>query len=422
MAKFPGVFVVDQDPEARYKMEQLVPETGFVVSGQSGLGTEAVAQATEVAPDMILCGLKEPHTRVLQTIESLAYALPETPIIVYSDSAELEIVRKAMLAGARDFLQSPVKPDELKRSLSATLEAEERRHLRRADNSLLAARGSIITVFGAKGGVGKTMLAANLAVALVVNAGQSCVLVDADDSFGDVAATLALQPEHTLFDAMRILDEEGADLGNYLAFHASGLAVAAAPQNPLDWHEVDTERLQQILDRLSRQFDVVLVDTSGTLSEVSQAVLEVSSLVLWVTTSDYASVRDSLQAIEATRKLGLADDRIKLVINEVSRELEVRPAAIEEAFGMPLYWAVPHDRLLRRSAQLGESVVETHPDSPAARRISDLARVLSGVPLEQRRSGLFSRILARRNGKAKAGRNGKAEAARAVTATEEAKA
>jgi pilus assembly protein CpaE len=316
-----------------------------------------------------------------------------------------------MLAGARDFLQSPLKLDELRHSLGATLEAEERRHLRRTDNSLLAARGAVITVFGAKGGVGKTTLAANLAVALVVNAGQSCVLVDADDSFGDAAATLALQPEHTLFDVMRILDEEGADLDNYLAFHDSGLAVAAAPHDPIDWHGVDVERLQQTLDRLSRQFDVVLVDSSGTLSEVSQAVLEVSSLVLWVTTSDYASVRDSLQAIEATRRLGLSGDRIKLVVNEVSRELEVRPAALEEALGMPLYWAIPHDRVLRRSAQLGESVVEAHADSPAARRISDLARVLSGVPLEQHRSGIFRRILA--------GRNGKAEAAQAVSATTE---
>ena len=430
MAKIPGVFVVDQDPESRYRMEQLVPETGFVVSGQSGLGTEAVAQATEAAPDMILCGLKEPHARVVQTIESLAFALPETPIIVYSDTADLGTVRKAMLAGARDFLQSPVKPDELKRSLNATLEVEERRHLRRTDNSLLAARGSIITVFGAKGGVGKTTLAANLGVALVVNAGQSCVLVDADDSFGDAAATLALKPEHTLFDAMRVLDEEGADLDDYLAFHASGLAVAAAPHDPLDWHRVDPERLQQTLERLSRQFDVVLVDSSGTLSEVSQAVLEASSLVLWVTTPDYASVRDSLQAIEAAGKLGLPKDRIKLVLNEVSRELDVRPAALEEAFGMPLYWAIPFDRLLRRSAQLGESVVEAHPDSPAALRISDLARVLSGLPLEPRRSSLLSRILARRNGRAGTSRldevgprrNENADGAPTVNAAEEANA
>ncbi len=401
MAKFPGVFIVDQDPDVRYQVEQLVPETGFVVVGQSGLGTEALSQAADAAPDMILCGLKEPLARVVQTIESLAQLLPETPVVVYSDSVELETVRKAMLAGARDFLQSPIKPDELRKSLSAALEAEERRHLRRDDNTLLAARGSIITIFGAKGGVGKTTIAANLAVAFVREAGQSCVLVDADDSFGDAAASLALEPEHTVFDAMRVLDDEGADLDNYLTFHQSGLAVASAPADPLDWHSVNAERFQQMLDRLSRQFDVVLVDTSGTLGEVSQAALDASSLVLWITTPDYASVRDSLQAIEAAQKLGLDRDRIRLVLNEVSRELEVRPSAVEEAFGMPLYWAIPHDRNLRRAGQLGESVIEAYPTSQAARRISDLARTLSGTPLEKKRKrSLFGRLLSGRNGKA----------------------
>ena len=402
MAKFPGVFIVDQDPDARYQLEQLVPETGFVVVGQSGLGTEALAQATDAAPDMILCGLKQPLARVVQTIESLAHLLPDTPVIVYSDSAELETIRKAMLAGARDFLQSPIKPDDLRKSLSATLEAEERRHLRREDNALLATRGAIITVFGAKGGVGKTTLAANLAVALVRSGGQSCVLVDADDSFGDAAASLALEPEHTLFDAMRVLDEEGADLDNYLAIHESGVAVAAAPADPLEWHDADAERFQRMLERLSRQFDVVLVDTSGTLGEISQAALDASSLVLWITTPDYASIRDSLQALQAARKLGLDDDRIRLVLNEVSPELEVRPAAVEEALGLSLFWAIPHDRMLRRAGQLGESVIEAHPSSPAARRISDLAQVLSGVPVGKRgrgRQGLFGRLLSRRNGK-----------------------
>lgn len=417
MAKFPGVFIVDQDPDARYQVEQLVPETGFVVVGQSGLGTEALAQATDAAPDMILCGLKEPLARVVQTIESLAHLLPDTPVIVYSESAELDTIRKAMVAGARDFLMSPIKPEDLRKSLSSALEAEERRHLYKEDNTLLASRGAVITIFGAKGGVGKTTLAANLGVAFIRQAGQSCVLVDGDDSFGDAAASLALEPEHTLFDSMRVMDEEGADLDNYLTFHESGLAVAAAPTDPLEWHGADAERFQQMLERLSRQFDVVLVDTSGTMGEISQAALDASSLVLWITTPDYASIRDSLQAIEAARKLGLDHDRIRLVLNEVSPELEVRPAAVEEALGLSLFWSIPHDRMLRRASQLGESVIETHPSSPAARRISDLARVLSGVPVGGRgrgRRGLLGRLFS--------GRNGAADGVSALNIAKEAKA
>jgi Flp pilus assembly CpaE family ATPase len=98
----------------------------------------------------------------------------------------------------------------------------------------------------------------------------------------------------------------------------------------------------------------------------------------------------------------LDHDRIRLVLNEVSPELEVRPAAVEEALGLSLFWSIPHDRALRRSGQLGEAVTEAHPNSRAARRISDLARVLSGVPVGDRgrgRQGFLGRLLSRRNGK-----------------------
>ena len=400
MAKAPGIFIVDPDPDTRYQIAQLVPETGFTVSGQAGLGTEAVASATEARPEIVLCGMKEPVSRVVQTIESISYALPDTPIIVYSDTTDLEIIRKAILAGARNFLSSPIRLDELKRSLSATLEAEERRHVRSADNSILAAEGAIITVFGAKGGVGKTTIAGNLAVALVRQAGQSCVLVDADDSFGDAAANLAVTPQRTLVDALRVPDDDDDDLKSCLAYHESGLAIVSAPTDPLEWRDVRPDQVEKMLHRLARHFDVVLVDTSGTLGDVSQAVLGAASLVLWITTPDYASVRDSLQALQAAQRLGLYDDRFRFVLNIASMEANVNPAVIEEAIGMRLFWTIPHDRLLRKSGQLGQAIVEASPKSAASRCFTELARVLSGLPAEPRADGLIGRLFAGRNGKA----------------------
>ena len=402
MAKSPGIFIVDPDPDTRYQIAQLVPETGFTVSGQAGLGTEAVASVTKAVPEIILCAMKEPVSRVVQTIESISYALPDTPIIVYSETTDLDIIRKAILAGARNFLSSPIRLDDLKRSLTATLEAEERRHVRSTGNSILGPEGAIITVFGAKGGVGKTTVAANLAVALVRQAGQSCVLIDADDSFGDAAANLAVTPERTLIDALRVPDDDDddGDLMSCLAYHDSGLAIVSAPTDPLEWRDVGPEQVEKMLHRLARHFDVVLVDTSGTLGDVSQAALAAASLVLWITTPDYASVRDSLQALQAAQRLGLYDDRFRFVLNIASMETNVDPAVIEEAIGARLFWTIPYDRLLRKSGQLGQAIVEASPKSPASRCFTELARVLSGLPPEPRADGLIGRLFAGRNGKA----------------------
>lgn len=395
MATVPAVLVVEQDPEARFQAQGLVRQAGFAVAGQAGLGTEAIALATEARPDLVLCGLKEPVARVLQTIESLIHALPETPLIVYSDSSELATVRKAMLAGARDFLQAPFRPEELRRSLAAALESEERRRLREAGGGVLGPHGAVITVFGAKGGVGKTTLATNLAVALVRRTAQAAVLVDADDTFGDAAESLALKAGRTVTDVLREPSwAEGDGLKRMLSQHGSGLAVLPAPASPLEWRGVAGEQLQHLLRRLAGQFDAVLVDTASSLSEVAVAALEAASLVLWVTTPEYASVQDSLQALQAVRRLGLPEDRIALVLNVAAPEVEVRASSIEEALARPIFWTVPYDRLLRRSTQMGQPLVDVHPHSAAARSLGDLALAVSGAPQRARKESWLGRLIA----------------------------
>ncbi len=404
MANAPRVLIVDQDPEARYRSRQLVEQAGFQAGGDAGLGTEAVAQASDLRPDVVLIGLKEPMARAIQTVEAITRDLPATPIVCYADTNELQTVRQAMLAGARDFLQWPAKPDELRRSLIAALESEERRKLHTNGAGTLGPRGAIITVFGAKGGVGKTTAATNLGVALAARGDQSVVLVDADDSFGDTAASLGLGQGPSLTDALREpgpLDE--TTLQRFLHHHASGVAVMAGPASPFDWRSVSGERLREALTALSRQYDVVLVDSGSNMSDVSIAALEAASLVLWMTTPDYASAHDSIRALQVMSTIPIEDDRIRLVMNQTTPELDVSPASIEAALGRTIFWTIPYDREIRRSAQLGRAVVEAVPRSAAAISFVDLATVLSGGSPTPHRRGLFRKLFSR-NGHSQAGR------------------
>lgn len=400
MASNPAVLVIDQDPEARFQVGRLVQQADFELSGQAGLGTEAVALASDAGPDLVLCGMNEPVVRAVQTIEALVHALPQTPVIAYAGSGDLQLVRKAMLAGARDFLKTPFKPEELGRSLFAALESEERRRLGESSGALLGAAGSIITVSGAKGGVGKTTLATNLAVALA-GTGQSVVLVDADDTFGDAADNLALRGERTVTDALRELDiEQPEGVRRFLTYHQNGLAVLAAPASPFEWRGVPGERLEALLRALARQFDAVVVDTASTLSEVSMAALGAASAVLWVTTPEYASVRDSLQAFQTLRSVNCLDDRVRVVLNIASSEVEVRPDSIEQALGAAIFWTIPYDRTVRRCAQAGQSLVEAEPRSPASAGVIELARALSGAgavsPAAAGRESFLARMLSGR--------------------------
>ena len=392
MAKIPAVLVVDQDAKARYDAKRLVKASRFIVAGEAGFGTDAVSLAVELEPDVVLVGMKEPLVRSLQTVESLLNALPETPIIVYSASREIELARRAMLAGARDFLTMPANAEEMGKSIVAVLESEERRQMRlRGQTAAWGSQGSVITVFGAKGGVGKTTVAVNLAAALREETGQAVALVDGDNGFGDVSGMLDMTPERTIVDLARDLAKVTREtLPNYLVRHANGLNVLAAPAQTMAWRSVKPEDFRKAIEMLSKSHDIVVIDTAGLLNDITLAALESASLVLWVVTTEYASVRDSLRALEALRSISYPEDRIRIMVNDLATRDGVRASTIEEALGHEVFWRVPFDQRVREGAQMGEPAVLGHPSAPGARNLTDLARTVVGIKPPRR--GLFERL------------------------------
>ena len=392
MAKAPEVLIIGQDVQARFEVKRLLRQSQFTINGEAGFGTEAVSLALELKPDLVLCAMSEPVARSLQTVDSLLNALPETPVIVYSSSRDIEMARQAMVAGARDFLTMPATSEDMTRSILSVLEAEERRRMRATGQTVSwGSEGSVITVFGAKGGVGKTTVAVNVAVALARETTQSVVLVDGDSGFGDVVGMLDLTPERTVADLLRDLGKVTREtLPKYLAQHASGLNVLAAPVDALDWRGVDPEDFRRVIELLSKSHDVVVVDTAGLLNEITVAALEKASLILWVVTTEFSSVRDSLRAIEAFRVLSLPEERIHLIINDISTVDGVRPHTIEDVLQRKAFSRVPFDKKVRYGSQVGLPAVVSDANSPGARRLVELAETVAGIRL--RRRGPFSRF------------------------------
>lgn len=381
MARVPEVMVVDQDPKARYEVKQLAKQAQLTVAGEAAFGTEAVSLAADVKPDVIVCGISTPPERSLQTIEALLDLLPETPIVAYSWRDDAEMVRKAMMAGARDYFVMPAESERVLESIRAVLEAEERKRLRISGQAkALGPRGLIITVFGAKGGVGKSTVATNLGVALSRDLAHSVVLVDGDNNFGDVASMLDLKPARNVVDLVRDIDAvERGTVTDYLTQHESGLWVLPAPRECLQWRTVTAERFRKVITTLARRFDVVLVDTAGALGDLPLAALEESNMVLWITSSDFSSINNSLVALETLQQLSYPDARVRLMLNITSVDDGVRPAKIEEVLGRQFFWLVPYDRQLRLGGQIGKPVVSTHRDSRGAQSIIQLAQALMGA-------------------------------------------
>ena len=393
MARTPEAVTVDPDLSSRGDMKRALEMAHFTVTGEAGYGIEAVTVAQEKLPDVFLVSVEEPVARALQTIESLADAVPGAPAIVYSTMGDAASVRRSMLAGARDYLIKPVKPEELIRSVHGVLEQEERKRMRMAGQTTeTAAHGTIVTVFGAKGGIGKTPIATNLATALVRTTGSTVVLVDMDTRFGDVAIMMDVAVEQSIADVARHLDEMDRDkIRDYLVQHHSGVYVLPAPLHPSEWRNLTPQHIQKVIELLAQSHDYVIIDTPGTFNEIIATTLEQASLILLITSMDIASIKDTALALEMLRAASVSEDKVKLTINHCTSANSLREEDVQRVLEYEVFWRIPHDLAVSSSTQLGQPIVLTRPYARVARSITDLAYTLSGNRPERR--GFLDRIL-----------------------------
>ncbi len=386
MAKTPSTLVIDSDVQARFEAKQAIKASGLTLAGECSYGIEAVSLASEVMPDVILIGVQEPMERPLQTVESLQSLFPETPVIVYSDSRDIETIRKAMMSGARDFLARPIKPETMRLSVLSALESEEKKKLQRLGQMPTASTaGTVVTVFGAKGGIGKSTVSTNLAVAMARLGRASICVVDLDNGFGDVAGMLDIKPERTLGDMVRDIDSiQSDDISRYMTRHElSELDILAGP-NVLEWRTISSDQVRRVVELLAKHYDTVLLDTSGMLTELSEMTIEISNIILWVTTTEFASVKDTLEAMRALKTLSYSHERVRIVMNAISPDDGVRVGVIQDALQRDVFWSIPYDKKVRQSTHLGQPIVITAPQSTAAKSLTDLAKIVAGGRLDKK--------------------------------------
>jgi pilus assembly protein CpaE len=301
-----------------------------------------------------------------------------------------------MVSGARDYLVKPPRPEELARAIYSVLEQEERRRTRLSgDAASTAARGTVITVFGAKGGIGKTTIATNLATALGKNTNSSVAIVDMDTRFGDVAIMMDVVVEFSIADVGRNIEAvDRQSIGEYLVKHSSsGVEILPAPLHPTEWGALHRQHITKVIDLLSQTHDYVVVDTPGAFNELVATALESANIILLVTSMDIASIKDTALALEMLRAAAVSEDKVKLIINHSTSSNSLRAEDVERVLEYEVYWRIPHDVAVSNSNQLGQPIVLAKPYARASRAISDIAYNLSGLRHERR--GFLDRVLGR---------------------------
>jgi pilus assembly protein CpaE len=389
------VVIVDPDVNSRADVSRALSMARFNVSGEAGFGIDAVSMAQAKNPDIIVLAMEEPVARASQTMTALADALPETPIIVYSSLADATAVRRAMVSGARDYLVKPPRPEELTRAIFGVLEQEERRRTRLSgDTASSAARGTVVIIFGAKGGIGKTTISTNLATALCKNTNSSIAIVDMDTRFGDVAIMMDVVVEYSIADVGRNIESvDRESIKDYMVQHSSGVQILPAPLHPTEWGALHRHHISRVIDLLSQTYDYVIVDTPGAFNELVATALESADIILLVTSMDIASIKDTALALEMLRAAAVPEDKVKLVINESTAARSLKPEDVERVLEYKVYWTIPNDVAVSTSTQLGQPIVLAKPYARASRSIMDMGYNLAGQMREHK--GFLDRVLGR---------------------------
>jgi pilus assembly protein CpaE len=305
-------------------------------------------------------------------------------VIVLVDEPDLDLIRRLMRAGARDCVVRPAKDDLLATVRTVHETMQKQRDAVVAAGIPQAQQGKIIAIYSPQGGAGKSMLAANLSVALakaVAGTKERVVLVDLNLQFGDIDLMLNLNPVNTIAGLAQ-KGHTGVDaelVEQYLTTHEeSGLKILVAPSTPQYAESVTVYTVEQVIEALREIYNYIIVDTPSQLQDTTLAALDAANTILLVTSLDLLALHKTRTALDMLRQLYPAE-KIEVILNRANSEVGITVQDVESALGAPLSAQIPSDgRLVVTSVNEGKPFVLSSPTTVIARRIQSLAGEVLG--------------------------------------------
>ena len=378
------VLIADDIAATREDIKRLLYfEEDIEVVGEAGDGEEAVILASELKPDVVLMDVNMPRVDGIEATERISVNVPQCAIIIISIQGEQEYLRRAMAAGARDYLVKPFSAQDLAKAIYRVSESQRKRNIflspslsAVSTSSIRAKKGTIISFFCTKGGVGKTTLACNTAVALAQDYKKKVVLVDLDLSSGDVAVMLNLNPKNTIADMVQEQDTLDSPLvESFLVQHLSGLKVLPAPLSPEHAELVKAEHIQQLLKILKDNYECVIIDTAPVYTDINLNVLEASDRILLPLNQDLTTLKHVKKAQEILAALNY-DSKIRTILSQHSSEgLKIKE--LQKNLGISLSAIVPEDfKTVRNAINKGVPFVMNQQHTKVAQSIGKLIEAL----------------------------------------------
>lgn len=398
------ILIADDITETRENIKRLLYfEKDMMVVGEASDGDEAIRQTKKLNPDIVLMDVNMPTLDGITATQEISLKYPKTAIIIMSVQGEQEYLKKAMGAGAREYMVKPFGTDELVDTIRKVCEFEKRRRINLTEPSVvkeLQRDPQIITVFSTKGGVGKTSIATNLAVSLAEETRKKVVIMDLDLQFGDVAVMLNIIPKRTITEIIQDINQMDTDLlENYLISHPTGVKVLPSPTRPEYAELITGGHVEKILGVLKQNYDYIVIDTPHIFHDTTLMAMDLCHQILLVVSLDLPTIKNVKLGLEVLDSLHLKG-KVKLILNRSANDMGIKHEDMEENLKMKIAAHIPSDgRTVVSSVNKGDPFVMTHPGTKISESIRELARMVMIGEVKQTRAakvpekkGLLGRV------------------------------
>ena len=344
-------------------------------------------------PDLLIFELSEKFDEEFKLLESLLASNAVGVVFVTSQTHDTDLLLKAMRAGAKEFLSQPLNELEVKTALMAF-----KKRMQQFNSKEPVRSGQIIHLIGAKGGVGTTTVAVNLAMILarIKNSG-SVALVDLNTVFGEIPLFLSVKPTYHWGQIVKNVERiDSTFLLNAMTKHASGIHILPPPSYLNGHPPLTVGIMERLLSALKNTFDFVIVDGGQSLDGPALKAVEMSDKILLITLLSLPCLHNTKNLLKSLAGLGTVQkDRLRLVINRYLKKSDLSIKEAEESIQNEIFWNIPNDYRTTMSAiNRGMPLCEISPKAGITKNLEALTDALiegEGKKSEKKGWRLFKR-------------------------------
>jgi pilus assembly protein CpaE len=361
--------IVERDPSLAEMFQTAIGAGVTVLASLDQLRRHLEHQPDEYA---VVLGPSVDLTAAAGLAESARVSRPTMSVILVRRRVDTAVLGDSLRAGIREVVED--------RDLTGLGESVRRAYslwqalTNRAPEEGASTQGRLVTVFAAKGGVGKSTIAANLAAALADDGQKRVCLVDLDLAFGDVAIMLQQLPTHTIADLADLPRLDPTTVESILTAHSDGLVTLAAPVRPDATDRVSAKVVGQVLQILKASFDYVVVDTSPSFDDFVLQAFDQTDLLVLIGTLDIPALKNLKVACDTLDLLNMPRSQWLLVLNRADSQVGLSPAEVEKTLGLTITTSIPSSRAVPSCINRGVLIVQAEPRHGVSASIRALAR------------------------------------------------